>query len=95
MSTTQFTLEKCLYPLCTKPRHSRGLCCSHYTTTARLVRSGKVTWQELEKQGRASMPQPQGRKSARTPFLNWLLEGKQDAPKVEKVLTASKAEKKS
>src|SRR6516225_7232228 len=42
-------MDKCLFPDCSGPVKIRGLCQSHYSTGFRLVKEGRVTWGQLEK----------------------------------------------
>lgn len=45
--------EKCLQEGCGKAQTHRGLCLSCYRSASRLVRRGKITWEELEAAGQA------------------------------------------
>ena len=56
----------CIFPGCKKPRHSRGLCLSHYGMLARLIREHKMTWEEAEKNGKC-LP-----KVKSTAFRDWV-----------------------
>ena len=38
-------------PCCGKPARNRGVCKATYAMARRMVRAGKVTWQELERRG--------------------------------------------
>lgn len=60
---------KCLVPGCNNRRSHRGLCNKHYGSATYLVREGKVTWQELEDNGKCLMAYP--RRSR--PSTEWLL----------------------
>lgn len=48
----------CLNPICKRPSRSRGLCYACYQTAFRLVKdtANRVTWEKLEKSGRALPP---------------------------------------
>jgi len=46
--------EQCLRPRCRKEVYARGLCDSDYQVAHRLVADGIVTWEQLEKSGRAA-----------------------------------------
>ena len=43
----------CLFPNCNNGIHVRGLCSKHYIAALRFVRSGKTSWEKLEKSGKA------------------------------------------
>jgi hypothetical protein len=45
------TAKTCLH--CKQPRRSRGLCQKHLDQARYVVRSGKATWKELERAGKA------------------------------------------
>lgn len=45
--------EKCLRPGCENLEEARGLCNSCYAAALRYVRLGKVTWEQLEKEGKS------------------------------------------
>ena len=48
---------RCLFPKCKiTERGGRGLCSSHYATAHMLVKKGLVTWEQLEKKGKADPP---------------------------------------
>ena len=44
---------KCLRPDCQRKPLCRGLCASCYTIASQIVKTGQLTWEELEKQGRS------------------------------------------
>jgi hypothetical protein len=44
---------KCLYPLCEKSATGRGLCQGHYNLATKLVKGGRVTWEQLESMGKS------------------------------------------
>lgn len=45
--------KKCFYPGCKEFKSAKGLCINHYNSALRLVKSGKTTWEELDKKGKA------------------------------------------
>ena len=59
---------KCLFPDCKSKTRiaSRGLCQSHYSTVAHLVKTGKLTWEKLESEGKI-LPKKQNNQ-----FKQWL-----------------------
>lgn len=65
--------KKCLYPPCDDAVHCRGLCRPHYQHTARLVTSGRVTWETLIKQGKAISTR---RRTDPSKLIDWLLDPK-------------------
>lgn len=70
------TPDKCLFPTCTRTSHSRGLCASHYSTAFKVVKRGRVTWEELVAAGKATPPHNMS-SSAATWFLAARKEDKQ------------------
>lgn len=46
-STTKKIKANCLFPTCTKPAKTRGLCCNHYGNAQSLVKRGETTWDQL------------------------------------------------
>ncbi len=46
----------CLVPKCDRPVHSRGLCHRDYDVALRLVIGKKITWDILERNGKALPP---------------------------------------
>ena len=61
--------EKCLNPNCKSFASSRGLCFSCYGVAARLVRTGRTNWTELQIRGKA-LP------SSRPKIVaDWFMEG--------------------
>jgi hypothetical protein len=61
---------RCLYPHCKPGRKvgARGLCSAHGQSALKLVKLGKVTWEQLEAAGKARPKRPRGRVEA------WFLE---------------------
>lgn len=59
---------KCLNPECDGLFYARGLCITCYECARRYVSDGKITWSQLEKQGKAL---PKG--SQRRTVAKWLL----------------------
>jgi len=48
------TKDKCLVPGCKNPdKGGRGLCPGHYNVAGTYVKQGLVTWEQLEKKGKA------------------------------------------
>lgn len=47
--------EKCMTPECVRPSKpgNKGMCRSCHSAVARLVRQGRITWQQLEEKGLA------------------------------------------
>lgn len=45
-------MATCKVPKCSKEAAHRGLCKTHYTTAARLVRENATTWLVLENRGK-------------------------------------------
>lgn len=43
---------KCLNPKCERKQYARGLCQSCYGLARHIVKSGKTSWEELEKNGK-------------------------------------------
>ena len=43
---------ECIKPDCNRGITSRGLCQKHYFVALKLVRNGKITWDELMKRGK-------------------------------------------
>lgn len=58
-------LLRCLRPHCKGDAETRGLCGSDYQVAYQLVVAGMVTWEQLEREGKALPP----RKVAKTWFL--------------------------
>lgn len=55
--------EKARCLVCDNVASSRGLCSSCYQSAAGVVKSGKVTWEQLETLGLANAPTRSGRGS--------------------------------
>lgn len=51
----------CLADGCNRKPHSRGLCAKHYKAAQRVVRSTKLTWQDIEESGLCAPQQEGGR----------------------------------
>jgi len=47
-------VKKCLYPDCDIPERTKGLCHKHYANAAYHVSRGRVTWDELVADGKAT-----------------------------------------
>ncbi len=47
------TREGCLIPDCDRKHNARGLCIVHWVGADRAVKAKKVTWEQLEEQGKA------------------------------------------
>ena len=60
----------CLFPGCDKPAIARGLSANYYNIALRQVKAGKVTWAELEAQGKA-LPPAGGCIKKNTPAQEW------------------------
>ena len=68
--------KKCLYPPCQRTAVARGLCQGDYATARELVRAGKTTWEQLEREGK-SLP-VNGSNLRRTGATDWFLKRKGD-----------------
>ena len=65
-------MNECLFPGCGLGASVRGLCTSHYRSAFQLVKSGKVTWEQLEAAGKCRVVH---RKNKYGDVRGWLLEG--------------------
>lgn len=61
---------KCLNPSCSREAQTRGLCTSCYSAAGALVKSGRVTWEQLVAHGKAK--EAVNRKGTGT-IQSWLL----------------------
>jgi len=64
------TNGKCLFPGCAGEAYARGLCTRHYIRALRYVRTGRVTWDQLEANGKCAP-----RKKIYSLEPNWFLDG--------------------
>ena len=62
---------KCLNPECASDAKARGLCNACFGAAAYYIRKGVMTWEQLEKEGKA-VPMKKG---PRTSTGRWLLSG--------------------
>ena len=62
--------QMCLFPGSNKPAVARGLSANYYAIALRQVKAGKVTWEELEAQGKA-LPPKGGCVVKDTPAQQW------------------------
>jgi hypothetical protein len=46
-------VELCIFPGCNRAVTARGLCKTHYSCAAQLVRDNKTSWAELENSGKS------------------------------------------
>jgi hypothetical protein len=60
---------KCLH--CDKPVYGRGLCAKAYHIARQLIKDGKLTWEDLERRGKALPPKQY---TAKESVVKWLLE---------------------
>lgn len=58
--------DKCMNPSCTNEAYTRGLCHNCYQSANNLVSQSRITWEALEKQGKA-------KPSSRNKIASWLL----------------------
>lgn len=63
--------KPCLRPDCGGEAYSHGLCRNDYSKARRLVKTGRTTWSELVKAGRANEAKVQQASEG----LAWLVEG--------------------
>jgi len=63
--------RNCLYPSCSDPPSTRGLCKLHYQHAYRLVQGGETTWDQLEKDGKIA---PSGSRAGEA--SDWFLNDK-------------------
>ena len=54
----------CIIKDCGRPHNARGLCNSHFATSAMKVKNGITTWEKLEKEGKALPAMTQEEKNA-------------------------------
>jgi len=74
MSDEKKAKDECLHPAHKAKAAVRGLCKSCYSVACKLVKDGQITWDALEKAGKALKAKPKNRTSQA-----WLLEGSNDA----------------
>lgn len=61
---------RCLNPLCSSFRFSRGLCSACYQSANRLIKRGVLTWKDLERKGKSLPLLPLGyRPTEKTRFF--------------------------
>ncbi len=63
----------CLHPECEDNARCRGLCRKHYAAVNRLVKAGKVTWEQLEADGKTAVPQFKSHRALEV--AEWVLGG--------------------
>jgi hypothetical protein len=63
--------RKCLNPNCQNKAGCRGLCIPCYNMASTMIKSGAVTWAELEKHKKC-IPSIKGRKEV----IHWLMDWK-------------------
>jgi len=54
--------EICMYPECGRKSKTRGLCLACYRAAAYLVKTGTVSWEQLEKDGKCKASVRRGRR---------------------------------
>lgn len=72
-------VQMCLYPGSNKPAVARGLSANYYGVALRQVNAGKVTWEELEAQGKA-LPPSGGCVKKHTPAQQWFTSKSKNKP---------------
>ena len=63
-------MNYCLYPGCQCRAYARSLCIKHYRAARCLVLSNKISWEELERQGKCTTS-----KMGRPSECGWFLQG--------------------
>lgn len=64
---TAVARSQCLFERCWRAEVSRGLCNTHYQVAKKLIRDGRATWEQFERNGKSARLKRQAEM--------WFLEG--------------------
>jgi len=73
MTMADEKIVKCLRPDCAREANIRGLCRTCYAVARAMVKSGAVTWENLEAEGKCLKSGSQGRAKGSGQIQKWLL----------------------